>query len=631
MLDMLPGMGLPDRQLFPGHKGTIRCVAFSPDGRMAATASGDHTSMVWDLQTGKLAAMLGSQPSNLTGGGAGKGHLHIVSGVCFSPDGKYVCTTSNDKSLRLWRASNGEPLAILQGHMQFVNCCKWAPNGSAVLTGSSDKTVRAWRLLRDGNPDMSQFSWGNGTVLEFAFAHCNASMQDDHQDSEEYRRMTAKHRTHLPEMKCVLTTLVGHEGGVTAVDVSPCCGFVLSVSSDKTARLWDFDKALDQKLLSSEAPGGGSRALIRTLRGHQRAVISCCFSPDSRHCATGSQDFTVRVYDVHTGGLVRDILAGECYCTGVAFSGAASDLLLVSTGGKKVRVFSVLDASVSASLPSAGRSVSSIAVLCHARGQSLCIAGGDHVMCYVPDVLSLAEKAAAAKSSFSLKRSWSAKSPNGYVTLGTPASPQPHPSKAVSSHSLPERFLPSPTASTASPPASSRLRLPSDISAAHSASPSTTKESLSLPLLPEDSCARGYHVRAANPSSLPPLSDVFPAAPPPPYDAPSDPEPHSVYGLEMSSSILHTLPTSPDGIVTNTTTTSMLSVASPVAAHRDSPCPASPLGPSKAITGLKWGVDPTDPSLIESPPTALPGARRVMLQYGASGGRGEVTSMAAVV
>lgn len=56
---------------------------------------------------------LGSLPNNLTGGGVGKGHSHIVSGVDFSPDGEFVCTSSYDKSLRIWRASNGEPLAVL--------------------------------------------------------------------------------------------------------------------------------------------------------------------------------------------------------------------------------------------------------------------------------------------------------------------------------------------------------------------------------------------------------------------------------------------------------------------------------------------------------------------------------------
>jgi WD40 repeat protein len=185
--------------------------------------------------------------------------------------------------------------------MQFVNCCRWAPDGSAILSGSSDKTLRCWRLLRDGNPDFAHFQWGNGTVLNFAFAHCNSSMQDDHQDSADYQRLTLKHRTHLPDMKCILTTLVGHQGSITSCEFSPDMRWIASTSTDLTTRIWDTQQSLDPKT--------ADEALRLRLTGHQKSVISCAFSPRSDVIATGSQDSTVRISRVEDGLLCESLAA----------------------------------------------------------------------------------------------------------------------------------------------------------------------------------------------------------------------------------------------------------------------------------------------------------------------------------
>jgi WD40 repeat protein len=61
------------------HGGTVRNIVTTADGKYAATASGDHTGKIWDLQSRKCLSTLGSMPQNLTGGGIGSGHHHIVT------------------------------------------------------------------------------------------------------------------------------------------------------------------------------------------------------------------------------------------------------------------------------------------------------------------------------------------------------------------------------------------------------------------------------------------------------------------------------------------------------------------------------------------------------------------------
>ncbi len=65
-------------------------MAFSPDGKILATGSSDHTVRLWDVATRTAIG----RP--LTG------HTDWVLSVAFSPDGKLLATSSTDGTVRLW-------------------------------------------------------------------------------------------------------------------------------------------------------------------------------------------------------------------------------------------------------------------------------------------------------------------------------------------------------------------------------------------------------------------------------------------------------------------------------------------------------------------------------------------------
>jgi WD40 repeat protein len=184
-----------------GHARPVTEVAFSPDGRLLATASQDQTARIWEVATGHEHSRIA--------------HDSPVTGVAFSPDGRLLAAASQDQTARIWelasghkhaqvthgdqvwgwrsvlmggcwrppastgrrgsgswQASAGERRSSLTRHRalgtsaatwceEFLHCHKWhafgAP-GRPALAGSCSERGRTWGVALD-DPEVLRLRW----------------------------------------------------------------------------------------------------------------------------------------------------------------------------------------------------------------------------------------------------------------------------------------------------------------------------------------------------------------------------------------------------------------------------------------------------------------------------------------
>jgi platelet-activating factor acetylhydrolase IB subunit alpha len=191
----------------PGHDHSVSAVRFIPSGAAGAPSSGnllvsasrDSSLKIWDVTTGYCVKTL-------------QGHTGWVRAVCPSHDGRFLISTGDDMTARLWdiSASNSENKQTMVGHEHYNECCALAPPTSYkylaplaglkktppasstaefMATGSRDKTIKLWD----------------------ARGIC-------------------------------LVTLVGHDNWVRDLAFHPGGKYLLSVSDDKTLRCWDLSQ-----------------------------------------------------------------------------------------------------------------------------------------------------------------------------------------------------------------------------------------------------------------------------------------------------------------------------------------------------------------------------------------------------
>ncbi|CAI5759272.1 unnamed protein product [Candida verbasci] len=114
-----------------GHQKLVNHVNFSPDGRYIVSSSFDNSIKIWDGLKGTFITTL-------------RGHVAPVYQTSWSADNRLLVSCSKDTTLKVWDIRSKKLIVDLPGHSDEVFAVDWSLDGKRVASGGKDKMIRLW-------------------------------------------------------------------------------------------------------------------------------------------------------------------------------------------------------------------------------------------------------------------------------------------------------------------------------------------------------------------------------------------------------------------------------------------------------------------------------------------------------
>lgn len=261
-----------------GHTHNVTAVGFQKDTKWMFSGSDDGTLRIWDLRSEGTARDFGTcQREYDNGGGINAVALHpnqgeLIAGdqngnirvfdltqnkmsheqqsnvgspvrsISIAADASLAATAHDNGVCVLWKlptdsqtVSHFEERRIFQAHDTYALKCKLSPDLGYLATSSADATVKLWNV-GELLPDAAEDSPGSGS------------------DSAPQKQPPPR----VEQQPQASTVLKGHQRWVWDIAFSADSAYLVSASSDQTAKLWDLEKGED----------------IRDYKGHTKAVTA---------------------------------------------------------------------------------------------------------------------------------------------------------------------------------------------------------------------------------------------------------------------------------------------------------------------------------------------------------------------
>jgi WD40 repeat protein len=266
------------------HRAGVTGLALSPDGRYLVSSSDDATVRMWQLSTGRSLRTL-------------TGHTGQVHCVAVSPDGRWIASGGSDRTVRLWNLQNGRLVRTLGGwfggHSQGVFAIAFHPDRKRLVSGSADQTVRLWAI--SSGKELRTLTGYSHTINAVAISPDGLTLVSSSlEKSLKIRQMGTGRLLRALRQEYRMTALLFNADGSR----------LFIAGSDQQIRVWDVALGM----------------VIQTYTGHTTPISALTLSSDDQCLVSGSEDGMIKVWSVATGQADDTIHGHSDRITGLVLS-----------------------------------------------------------------------------------------------------------------------------------------------------------------------------------------------------------------------------------------------------------------------------------------------------------------------